>query len=208
MKVSQMCSVKNMAAGIAGILFILASSVSMTVNAAGSGGKDSAKEVTLRICNWEEYIDLGDWDEDETIGLDSGDIIGENSMMDDFAEWYYETYGIRVKIEYSTFGTNEDLYNMLTLGDTYDLVCPSEYMIMKLMTENQLVPLSEEFFDASKQNNYYINGVSPYIKEIFEKNEIDGKPWGDYAAGYMWGLPGLCIIRSWSVRRMPQAGRS
>ena len=191
MKVSQMCSVKNMAAGIAGILFILASSVSMTVNAAGSGGKDSAKEVTLRICNWEEYIDLGDWDEDETIGLDSGDIIGENSMMDDFAEWYYETYGIRVKIEYSTFGTNEDLYNMLTLGDTYDLVCPSEYMIMKLMTENQLVPLSEEFFDASNQNNYYINGVSPYIKEIFEKNEIDGKPWGDYAAGYMWGITGI-----------------
>ena len=30
------------------------------------------------------------------------------------------------------FGTNEDLYNQLTLGDTYDLVCPSEYMIMKL----------------------------------------------------------------------------
>ena len=191
MKVSQMCSVKNMAAGIAGILFILASSVSMTVNAAGSGGKDSAKEVTLRICNWEEYIDLGDWDEDETIGLDSGDIIGENSMMEDFAEWYYETYGIRVKIEYSTFGTNEDLYNMLTLGDTYDLVCPSEYMIMKLMTEDQLVPLSEEFFDTSDRNNYYINGVSPYIKSIFEENEIEGKPWGDYAAGYMWGITGI-----------------
>ena len=21
--------------------------------------------VTLRVCNWEEYIDLGEWDEDE-----------------------------------------------------------------------------------------------------------------------------------------------
>ena len=90
------------------------------------------KTVTLRISNWEEYLDEGDWDEEDTIDLESGDIIGENSMVEDFEDWYYETYGIHVKVEYSTYGTNEDLYNMLTLGDTYDLICPSEYMIMKL----------------------------------------------------------------------------
>ncbi len=94
-------------------------------------------------------------------------------MVEDFTDWYYETYGIRVKVEYSTFGTNEDLYNMLTLGDTYDLVCPSEYMIMKLMTEDRLVPLSGEFFDTSDKENYYIKGISPYIRNIFEENEID-----------------------------------
>ncbi len=163
----------------------------VTADATKSGGKGAEKEVTLRVCNWEEYIDLGDWDEEETIDLDSGDIIGENTMIEDFTQWYYETYGIRVRVEYSTFGTNEDLYNMLTLGDTYDLVCPSEYMIMKLMTEDQLVPLSEGFFDDSDQNNYYSNGVSPYIREIFEKNEIGGRPWADYAAGYMWGITGI-----------------
>ena len=161
----------------------------VTVNAADGDGQE--EEVTLRVCNWEEYIDLGDWDEEETIDLDSGDIIGVNTMMEDFTQWYYETYGIRVKVEYSTFGTNEDLYNMLTLGDTYDLVCPSEYMIMKLMTEDQLVPLSNGFFDTADKNNYYINGVSPYIKSIFEKNEIGGKPWADYMAGYMWGITGI-----------------
>ena len=87
--------------------------------------------VTLRICNWEEYIDQGDWGEDEVIDLESGDIFGENSLIDDFETWYEETYGTKVQVEYSTFGTNEDLYNMLTIGDVYDLVCPSEYMIMK-----------------------------------------------------------------------------
>ena len=107
---------------------------------------EKPKEVTIRVCNWEEYIDLGDWDEEETIHLDRVDIIGENSMVDDFEEWYYETYGIKVNVEYSTFGTNEDLYNMLTLGDVYDVVCPSEYMVMKLMAEDKLVPLSKEFF--------------------------------------------------------------
>ena len=148
-------------------------------------------EVVLRICNWEEYIDEGEWEEDEVIDLDSGDIFGENSILDDFADWYYETYGKKVRVEYSTFGTNEDLYNMLTLGDVYDLVCPSEYMIMKLMAENSLYPLSDSFFDENDENNYYIKGVSPYIREIFETHEINGERWDKYAAGYMWGVTGF-----------------
>lgn len=148
-------------------------------------------EVTLRICSWEEYIDLGDWDEEETIDLESGDILGENSMVEDFEAWYYETYGVRVHVEYSTFGTNEDLYNMLTLGDEYDLVCPSEYMIMKLMAEDQLVPYSDRFFDTEIDSNYYSKGVSPYIREIFDTNQIDGESWSKYAAGYMWGITGI-----------------
>lgn len=147
--------------------------------------------IKLRVCNWEEYIDLGDWDESETIDLDSGDILGENAMYDDFEEWYFDTYGKRVEVEYSCFGTNEDLYNMLTLGDEYDLVCPSEYMIMKLMAEDWLVPYSEEFFDETVEQNYYIRGVSPFIRKTFETNEIDGKAWAEYAAGYMWGITGI-----------------
>ncbi|MDO5344916.1 MAG: extracellular solute-binding protein [Lachnospiraceae bacterium] len=159
--------------------------------AAESESPANVPEVTLRVCNWEEYIDLGGWDEEEAIDLDSGDIIGVNSMVEDFETWYYETYGIRVHVEYSTFGTNEDLYNMLTLGDVYDLVCPSEYMIMKLMAQGRLVPLSESFFDTEDENNYYMNGVSPYIRSIFAENEINGEAWGKYAAGYMWGITGI-----------------
>ncbi len=151
----------------------------------------SGKPVRLRVSNWEEYIDLGDWDEEETIELPSGDIIGENSMVEDFENWYYETYGIPVEVEYSTFGTNEDLYNMLTLGDVYDVVCPSEYLIMKLMAEKELVPLSDGFFDTSNEYNYYSKGVAPFIKDMFETSEIDGEPWQKYAAGYMWGVTGL-----------------
>ena len=124
--------------------------------AATSGGMaavsaaESGEKVTLRIANWEEYIDEGDWDEEEAIELDDREgttILGENSMVEDFEEWYLETYGVDVDVEYSTFGTNEDLYNQLTLGNNFDLVCPSEYMFMKLIAENRLQPLSEDFFD-------------------------------------------------------------
>ena len=152
---------------------------------------ESEDPVVLRVSNWEEYIDLGDWDEEETIELESGDIIGETSVVEDFEEWYEETYGREVIVEYSTFGTNEDLYNMLTLGDVYDLVCPSEYMIMKLMAEDRVVPLSEGFFDETDENNYYVRGVSPYIRDIFESQEINGEQWSKYAAGYMWGVTGI-----------------
>ncbi|MCR5800891.1 MAG: extracellular solute-binding protein [Lachnospiraceae bacterium] len=149
------------------------------------------KEIVLRVCNWEEYMDLGDWDEDEVIDLDSGDIFGEKALYEEFEDWYYENYGERVRVEYSCFGTNEELYNMLTLGDEYDLVCPSEYMIMKLMSEDWLVPYSETFFNTDVNNNYYSKNVSPYIKEKFETHDIDGKLWSEYAAGYMWGVTGF-----------------
>lgn len=156
------------------------------------GASATEKEVTLRVCSWEEYIDEGGWDEDEAIELDNGTtIFGENSMVEDFENWYYENYGVKVDVQYSCFGTNEDLYNMLTLGDVYDLVCPSEYMIMKLMSENKLEPLSDGFFDESNDKNYYINGVSPYIRDTFETHEINGETWSKYAAGFMFGITGI-----------------
>lgn len=147
--------------------------------------------VTLRVCNWEEYIDEGGWDDDETIELPEGDIIGVNPLYKDFEQWYYDTYHRKVKVEYSCFGTNEELYNMLSLGNEYDIVCPSEYMIMKLMAENQLVPFSDAFFDENIDENYYIKGVSPFIRNTFETNEINGEAWSEYAAGYMWGVTGI-----------------
>lgn len=157
-----------------------------------SSGLGDEDEIVLRISNWEEYIDLGDWDEEEAIELEDGTVIfGENNLVEDYEEWFYETYGKKVRVEYSTFGTNEDLYNQITLGDKFDLVCPSEYMIMKMMSEDMVEPFSEDFYDTSDENNYYINGVSPYIYDKFNELNINGEKISDYAAGYMWGTLGV-----------------
>lgn len=154
--------------------------------------EEADDEIVLRISNWEEYIDLGEWDEEEVIDLDEEtNILGVNEMTADFVDWYYETYGKKVRVEYSTFGTNEELYNQITIGDVYDLVCPSEYMIMKMMRENMLVPFSKSFYDDSIENNYYAKGVSPYIKGVYDELSIEGEPISKYAAGYMWGTLGL-----------------
>ena len=170
---------------------VMGASVVSAIPVQATGGQTENDTIVLRVCNWEEYIDEGGWEDDEVIDLDSGDIFGENSMIQDFEEWYQDTYGKKVRVEYSTFGTNEELYSQMNLGNVYDLVCPSDYMIMKLLKEDKLEPLSKEFFDAENENNYYVKGVSPYINGVFEENQIDGKPWVDYAAGYMWGITGM-----------------
>ena len=148
-----------------------------------AGCSESAETVVLRVCSWEEYIDLGDWDEGEIIDLESGDIFGKNSMVDDFTEWFNSKYDFKVKVEYSTFGTNEDLYNRLSLGDEYDLVCPSDYMIMKLLAEEKIQKYSPRFFEENDEN-HYDNFVSPYIKNMFENYG-----WDEYAACYMCTIP-------------------
>lgn len=154
----------------------------------------SEEVLTLRVANWEEYIDLGDWGEDELIDIqnpyaenpDDG-IIGRNSIVDDFTEWFNsQNFGYEIKVEYSTFGTNEDLYNRLKLGDVYDIVCPSDYLIMKLIAEGAVEPYSDNFLDAEDESNYYTRNVSPYIAGVFSDNG-----WTQYAACYMWGTVGV-----------------
>ncbi len=182
------------------------------------GCSSTSDVITLRVCNWEEYIDLGDWGEDELIGIENpyaenpeDGIFGENSLVDDFVEWFNANHDYEVNVEYSTFGTNEDLYNRLSLGDKYDLVCPSDYMIMKLLNENQIQPYSDEFFDATNEENYYVNNVSPYITGIFDMYGDENGTWNKYAACYMWGTTGLVYnpdkiadvsdVQTWNILR-------
>lgn len=188
------------------------------------GGCATKKTVTLRVFNWEEYIDEGgegsfiydelhETDENGKVIEIESDIVTRdymtryeedigisfnkegNHIIDDFETWYEKQYGVSVRVEYSTFGTNEDLYNQLKLGDKYDLVCPSEYMIMKLAAEDMIEPIGESFFDEENELNYYVNNVSPFIREKFDNGlmKIGGEThsWSEYAAGYMWGTTGL-----------------
>ncbi len=155
-------------------------------------GQSEESAVILRVANSEEYIDEGGWDEEERIELEDGtSIIGTNSMIDDFEQWYKETYGVEVRVEYSAYGTNEELYNQMSLGNTFDVVCPSEYMIMKLMGEGRLQPFSDDFIDRSDKRNYYIRGLSPYIDDIFHQLKQGDQELSRYGAGSMWGVMGI-----------------
>lgn len=124
--------------------------------------KSNGSSKVLRVYNWEDYISEG--------GDGYVDLIGE----------FEKEYGVTV--EYSTFGTNENMYNELKISAAgYDLVCPSDYMIMKMIAEDMVEPFSDEFLSSGNYSTY----VSPYIKDLFAKNG-----WTNYAAAYMWGTMG------------------
>lgn len=130
---------------------------------------DTQKEV-LRVYNWEDYISEPTQNSDGTTEDDYVDLVAE----------FEKEYGVTV--EYSTFGTNENMYNELQINPgAYDLVCPSDYMIMKMISEDMVEPFTDDFL----QNSTYMRYASPYIKELFEE-----KGWTKYAVAYMWGTMG------------------
>lgn len=136
--------------------------------------KESLRE--LRIYNWQDYIDDGE----ET---------NTSHMLEDFKDYYYETYNEKINVTYDTFETNETMYNTLKTGKTtYDLVCPSEYMIMRMLKNDMLIP-----YEASS-TPIYDKYASKYIQKIFKDITIEGDEEHtlfDYAKCYMWGTLGL-----------------
>lgn len=118
---------------------------------------------TIKIYNWSDYIGPG--------------------VLDDFVVYYEETYGEKIEYVYDTFETNESMYNTLKTGKTqYDVICPSDYMIQKMMREGMLETFDFENYDL----DVYFKNCSPYLIELFEKYN-----WTEYAACYMWGTLGL-----------------
>lgn len=149
----------------------------------------SAAEVTLKVYNWQDYIDDGTDDD--------GNIV-TTSVIDMWIEDYKQRTGVTVEVVYDTFETNETMLNTLKTGKSqYDLVCPSDYAIQKMIKDDML-----EKFDTSKLPTYNKYG-SPYLKGLFEQNN-----WTEYSVPYMWGTVGLLydpevfteeLVSSWDI---------
>ena len=108
----------------------------------------------------------------------------DESVLDDFVTYYKDLYGESIEVVYDTFETNESMYNTIRTGKTsYDLICPSDYMIQKMLREDRLEAFDFENYDL---DTYFAN-CSPYLIELFNDNG-----WHDYAACYMWGTLGVC----------------
>ena len=162
-------------------------------------GLTSCKEVetndkeVLRVYNWQDYINEGDEETD--------------SVILQFEKYYKQKYNKDISVEYYTFETNENMLNVLKTGKSqYDLVCPSDYVIQKMIKEGML-----EKFDKGSTPNFDNYGAT-YIKDLFARNKVtvDGVDhyWNDYAVPYMWGTMGFMYnpenvseedIKSWSI---------
>ena len=123
---------------------------------------------TLKIYNWADYID--------------------ESVLEDFKVWYKEETGEEVEIIYQLFDINEIMLAKIEKGkEDFDVVCPSEYIIERMLRNNMLLPIDKDFGTTPN----YLQNISPYIIDRFNKIDGNGKNANDYAVGYMWGTTGI-----------------
>ncbi len=129
----------------------------------GCGSKDET--LVLNVYNWGEYISDGSE--------------GSVNVNEEFEKYYYNTFGQKVKINYTTYASNEDMYNKLSSGATsYDVVIPSDYMIARMIKEDMLLKL-----DFENIPNY------KYIDEQYKNAYYDPK--SEYSVPYFCGYVGI-----------------
>lgn len=133
-------------------------------------GDGVTETATLYVYNWGEYISDG-----------SEGCLDSNAA---FEEWYLENYGVKVKVNYSTFSSNESLYAKLSSGSvSYDVVVPSDYMIERLIAEDLLAPLNYD-------NIPDIGNILPeFWGETSEHSAHD--PGNVYSVPYLYGMIGI-----------------
>ena len=146
-------------------LFVFAITLLFAIGAATAADR----EHTLKIYNWADYID--------------------EDVLVQFQEWYKEQTGEEVEIIYQLFDINEIMLAKIERGkEDFDVVCPSEYIIERMLRNDLLLPIDKDFGDTP---NYIDSNISPYIVDRFNMIDGSGKNANDYAVGYMWGTTGL-----------------
>ncbi len=152
-------------------------------------GCSEDRDHILKVYNWADYID--------------------EELIDEFEVWYEEQTGEPVEIIYQTFDINETMLSKIELGhEDYDVVCPSDYIIERMLANDLLLPLERDFGETPD----YIGNVAPYFTEKLREVEGHGKNANDYCVGYMWGTVGLIYnpkyvsdeeVKSWDVLKNP-----
>lgn len=116
--------------------------------------------VYLRVYNWGEYVSNG-----------------EDGTLDTIKE--FERRFPHIKVDYTTYATNEELYAKLKSGAaSYDVIFPSDYMISRMIEEDMLVKLNFDNIPNSSD-----------VMDSFKNLEYD--PTNEYSVPYTWGTVGI-----------------
>lgn len=116
--------------------------------------------ISINVYNWGEYICTG----------------AEEGTLNVNAEFTKLT---GIKVNYTNYATNEELYAKLKGGGaTYDVIIPSDYMINKMIKEDMIQPLDFDNIPNFK-----------YIMDNFRNLEYD--PDNAYSVPYTWGTVGI-----------------
>ena len=152
------------------IFILLFAFVLIFLASCGQGSSDEeVKEGEVRVLNvynWGEYISDGS--------------LGSYDTNAEFEAWYNRTHKDKVKVIYTTYATNEDMYAKISSGaGTYDVIFPSDYMLQKMAKEGLLLP-----FDVAKDIPNY-----KYIEDAYKGLLYD--PDQRFSVPYTYGMTGI-----------------
>ncbi len=128
--------------------------------------------VVLNVYNWGEYISDGFEGAPDT-----------NAMFEEYFNTNLsEKYGYKIKVNYTNYATNEDMYSKLSSGagvGVYDVIFPSDYMLQRMADEGLL-----HSFDVAKEIPNY-----QYISSDFKGLYYDTEE--QYSVPYTYGTVGI-----------------
>ncbi len=131
--------------------FLLLVLLGISILVLTSCGKE--ERIVLNVYNWGDYID--------------------ESVIKTFEKQF------KIKVNYDTFSTNEDMYvKIKSGGGNYDVLFPSDYAVKRMINEGMLHKL-----DFDNIPNYQ------YIEDRFKNLDYD--PENEYSIPYMWGTVGI-----------------
>ena len=148
---------------------------------------------TLRLLNVEDYIYEKDPEDPES----------EKNLVLQFEDYAKELGYKNVHVSYSTTDTPESMFNELKISqDNFDLICPSDYMIQKLIVNDMLEPMH---IDEEHMPNYIQNASKTIKGRLDAISAVNAKTGEtcylkDYAVGYMWGTLGLLFDPAYGGR--------
>ena len=151
----------------------------------------SNREQILKVYNWSDYID--------------------ESVLPEFEQWYKAQTGEDIHVVYQTFDVNETMLSKIEKGhEDYDVVCPSDYIIERMLNTGLIIPL--DFAAIPDSINYISLNKSPYMLKMFREINPDFDA-NDYSVPYMWGTTGIIYntkevtpeeAGTWDVIRNPK----
>jgi len=130
------------------------------VSIVGLTGCQKSNAPTVYVYNWGEYIDP------------------------EVKDLFEKKTGI--KVVYNEFVQNEDMYPVIQTGSVkYDVVCPSDYMIRKMIDEDMLAEINYD-------NVPNISNIDP----LYLKSAEEFDPGNKYSVPYCWGTVGILYNKS------------
>ncbi len=146
--------------------------LSLSVTLCSCAKEASASNVTtLYVYNWGEYISDG-----------SEGTLDVNEM---FEQWYFQKTGKRVKVNYSTYSSNESMYAKISSGSVnYDVIVPSDYMIERLIDEDLLAKLDYSNIPS-------VGNILDRFQNADYDPDLDGDGYSDYSVPYLYGMIGI-----------------